>query len=187
MFINCSGQLSCGSSPIQVVDSFKYLGFTIRRTGSSPSALLQDKILATRKAFAALSSNARYLSIHNVRVRVSLVQSLAVSVLLSGCVVFACLCDIELTTAPSKMVWRKVESLLNTMLRWALVAPRDTRTCFLHVVGNCPSVQALVWKRCSRYFRGVADYPRFITKYQHAVLTHVDPENMGLTTLRWWP
>ena len=100
---------------------------------------------------------------------------------------FACLCDIELTTAPSKMVWRKVESLIHNMLRWALVAPRDTRTCFLHVVGNCPSVQALVWKRCSRYFRGVIEYPRFITKFQHAVLTHVDPEHLGLTTLRWWP
>ena len=187
MFINCSGSLSCDGLPIAIVDSFKYLGVVIRQTRSSPSSLLFDKILATRKAFAALCSNARYLSVHNCRVRVHLVQSLAVSVLLGGCVVYACLSDMQLTTAPTKVVWRKVESLLHTMLRWALVAPRDTRTCFLHVVSNCPSVQALVWKRCSRYFRGVADHPRFITKFQQAIISHVDPVNMGLTSLRWWP
>ena len=31
------------------------------------------------------------------------------------------------------------------------------------------------------------DHPRFITKFQHAVVNHVDPENLGLSSLHWWP
>mgnify|MGYP006897123478 CR=1 FL=1 len=70
MFINCHGVLKCDEKIIECVDAFKYLGVNICRMGSSPSSLLYDKILATRKAFAAICSNARYLSVHNCRVRV---------------------------------------------------------------------------------------------------------------------
>ena len=70
MFVNCEGNLVCDGNSIDCVDSFKYLGVVIRKSGASPTSLLSDRILATRKVFAAVCSNVRYLSIHNCRVRV---------------------------------------------------------------------------------------------------------------------
>ncbi len=43
--------------------------------------------------------------------------------------------------------------LLRRMIRWSIRCPRSVRSSVLYLLGNCPSVQLLALKRCTRFFR----------------------------------
>ena len=99
-----------------------------------------------------------------------------------GCIIYACLSDLSLVLQPSSRVWAKAETLIRQMLRWALYAPIDNIISFLYIASNCPSLQVLVWKRCYRYFKGLADHPRFVSRFGQAVCSHIDSEHIGPST-----
>ncbi len=113
-------------------------------------------------------------------------QTLAVTNLMFGCIVYACLSDLSLVLQPSHRVWVKAETLLRHMLRWALYAPADIRISFLYLASNCPTLQVLVWKRCYRYFKGLSDHPRFVSRFGQAVCSHIDAEHIGPSIFYYW-
>lgn len=113
-------------------------------------------------------------------------QTLAVSNLLFGCVVYACLSDLSLNLTPCNRVWKEAEVQLRHMLRWAMVAPVNMRSSMLYVAGNCPTVQALVYKRCLRYFNSIETHPRFVTKFKHGLCSSIDATLVGPCSLYWW-
>ena len=57
-----------------------------------------------------------------------------------GCVIFACLSDIETVLTPANAVFSQAEIFIRTMLRWALGVPYDTRHSFLYVISNQPTL-----------------------------------------------
>ena len=119
---------------------FRYLGVIVRDCCRSPERIILDRISATKKSFAVLRGRARLFGINNCRVRAQLMQTLAVTNLMFGCIVYACLSDLSLVLQPSHRVWVKAETLLRHMLRWALYAPADIRISFLYLASNCPTL-----------------------------------------------
>ncbi len=87
------------------MSEFKYLGVIVRDGCKSPERIILDRISATRKSFAALRSRARLFGINNCRVRAQLVQTLAVTNLMFGCIIYACLSDLSLVLQASNRVW----------------------------------------------------------------------------------
>ena len=152
MLVNCQGSVSCYGEAVANVKEFRYLGIPMLSTARSPEHILQNRLKAAQRAFAALCANAHYFGILNCRVRVQLIQSLVISHLMFGCVIWACLSDISFSITGHTGLWLTVERQLRAMLRWALYLPRDTRCSLMHVLGHCPTLQALVFKRCLRYF-----------------------------------
>jgi hypothetical protein len=76
------------------------------------------------------------LGISNVRVKLQLINSLVSSVLQYGCVVYACLSNVESALEPTNAVFAKAEILIRTMLRWALNVEFNTRSSFLYMLSN---------------------------------------------------
>jgi hypothetical protein len=70
-------------------------------------------------------------------------QSLALTHLLFGAVVFGCLADVSFNlgdTSTQQHVWYEAEVLLRNMLRWALKSARNMRSSFLYLLCNCPTI-----------------------------------------------
>ena len=86
--------------------------------------------------FFAIKSNCRLLGISNVRVKLQLVNALVASVLQYGCVVYACLSNVESALEHTNLVFSKAEILFRRMLRWALNFTMDKRSSFLYVISN---------------------------------------------------
>jgi hypothetical protein len=58
------------------------------------------------------------------------------SVLLYGCVVYACLSNIETTLDPKNAVFSKAEAFARKMLRWVFDIEYDTRKSVMYVISN---------------------------------------------------
>ena len=65
------------------------------------------------------------------------------SVLLYGCVIYACLSNVESTMDPMNGVFSKAEIFARKMLRWACNCEYDTRKSVLYLVSNQPTLQVL--------------------------------------------
>jgi hypothetical protein len=146
-------------TPIKIVQEFRYLGFMLRNNSIDPTSIILDRINKCKIAFYSVMNKSKFYGLSNARVRLSLVQSLALTHLLYGAVIFACLADSALvlgTACCDNAVWYTAEILLRKMLRWALKSPRDTRCSFLYLICNCPTLQVLAFKRCVRFFRKCA-------------------------------
>lgn len=83
------------------------------------------------------------LSIGNTRVRVQLINSLVVSILMYGSVIFACLGAVPVQLQQNCVVFQEAEILVRRMLRWAMRTECDTRCSFMYVMSNCVTVQVL--------------------------------------------
>ena len=81
----------CGEKIIENVTDFKHLGLIINRAQNNPGQMLNHRISRAKAAFYSIKCHARLLGLHNRRVRISLVQAIAVSTLLYGSVIFGCL------------------------------------------------------------------------------------------------
>ena len=81
----------CDNMPIKNVAEFKYLGLIINRANNSPVTILEKRICKAKAAFNNIKCHSRLLGLFNRRVRVQLVQALAVTTLLYGSVIFGCL------------------------------------------------------------------------------------------------
>ena len=82
----------CNNMPIENVAEFKYLGLIIiNRANNSPVTILEKHICKAKAAFNSIKCHSRLLGLFNRRVRVQLVQALAVTTLLYGSITFGCL------------------------------------------------------------------------------------------------
>ena len=81
----------CDNIPIKNVAEFKYLGLIINRANNSPVTIPEKRICKAKAAFNSIKCHSRLLGFSNRRVRVQLVQALAVTTLLYGSVIFGCL------------------------------------------------------------------------------------------------
>ena len=84
-------EFMCIDKIIENVADFKYLGLIINRAKNHPGQMLDQRISKAKGAFYRVKCHARLLSLHNRRVRISLVQAIAVTTLLYGSVIFGCL------------------------------------------------------------------------------------------------
>ena len=53
-----------------------------------------------------------------------------------GCVLYACLSNVESALDHSNLIFAKAEILFRRMLRWALNFTMDKRSSFLYVISN---------------------------------------------------
>ncbi len=128
---------NCCSQEIKNVAEFKYLGLVINRANNSPCTMLEKIIYKAQAAFNNIKCHARLLGLHNRRVRIQLVQALAVTTLLYGSVIFGCLGPARLQLQGGASIFVRAEILMRKMLRWALKsAPIDTRVSMLYVASN---------------------------------------------------
>ncbi len=175
MLLNCSGDVFCNDVLLEQVELLTYLGLVIEASAEAPIAMLQDRLHKSKFAFCKLKSKSKLLGLHNCHVRVQLVQSLAVSQLLFGCIVWGCLAPLEITlshcgnSAHAKL-WIDCETHLRNMLRWAMMCKRDIRTSLLYISSNCPTAQVLALKRMFRYSCGLDKNPRLITTIRENIL-----------------
>ena len=86
-----------------------------------------------------------------------------------------------------RQLWYDAEVHLRAMLRWALRAEIDVRSSLLYLLGNCPTVQLLVLKRCLRYFRKLEGSQRFVHQFIDAVRTNIDDTLLGTSVISFWP
>ncbi len=136
MYVNSVGNLKVEKKKVKSVKEFKYLGLILSNSSSKPEALLQARINKANSVFYAIRSNCRLLGISNVRVKLQLVNALVASVLQYGCVVYACLSNVESALEHTNLVFSKAEILFRRMLRWALNFNMDKRSSFLYVISN---------------------------------------------------
>jgi hypothetical protein len=55
---------------------------------------------------------------------------------LYGCIIYACLSNIETTLDPTNVVFSKAEVLARKMLRWTFGMEKDTRKSIIYVISN---------------------------------------------------
>ena len=76
------------------------------------------------------------MGLSNVRVKIQLINAMVTSVLLYGCVIYACLSNIESTMDPTNVAFAKAEVMVQKMLRWACNCDYDTRKIFLYIISD---------------------------------------------------
>lgn len=141
MQINMDVVFKCNGKEIENVAEFKYLGLVIDRTKNNPSTMLLKRIYKAQAAFNSVKCHARLLGLHNRRVRIQLVQALAVTTLLYGSVIFGCLGPTRMQLTGGAQVFVRAEIFMRKMLRWALkTAPIDTRVSMLYLASNSVTV-----------------------------------------------
>jgi hypothetical protein len=55
---------------------------------------------------------------------------------LYGCIIYACLSNVETTLAPTNAVFSKAEIFARKMIRWIFNVNYDTRKSVMYVVSN---------------------------------------------------
>ena len=136
MYINCKGNLTVKGHKLTAVHKFKYLGLMLSDNCTKPEIMLQARISKAVGTFHAVRTNCRLLGISNVRVKLQLINALVSSVLQYGCVVYACLSNVESALEPTNTVFAQAEIFVRTMLRWALNVDMNTRSSFLYMLAN---------------------------------------------------
>ncbi len=127
--------------PIENVTEFKYLGLFVNRACATPTVMLEKRISKATAAFNNIKCHARLLGLSNRRVRIQLIQALAVTCLLYGSTIFGCLGPARMQLQGGTATFARADILLRKMLRWALrTAPIDTRVSMLYLATNACNI-----------------------------------------------
>lgn len=96
----------------------------------NPEHILSDRMIKAHRMYMAVKTNCKVLGISNIRIKIQLINALVTSVLLYGCIVYACLGNVETTLTPTNAAFSKVEIFARKMLRWAFSIEFDTRKVY---------------------------------------------------------
>ena len=101
MFVNCSSTLNVYKKEIGTVNQFKYLGIILANNETTPVSLLKARLNAAKRSYVSICTNCRLLGISNVKVKLLLMNALVRSVLMYGCILYACMSDVSTTLTPT--------------------------------------------------------------------------------------
>ena len=82
------------SKEIETVNEFKYLGIMLSSKTTKPDNIIKARLNAAKRSFLSICTNCRIMGITNVKVKLLLVNALVRSVLLYGCILYACMSDV---------------------------------------------------------------------------------------------
>ena len=68
---------------------------------TKPDKILKARLNAAKRSFLSICTNCRIVGITNVKVKLLLVNALVRSVLLYGCVLYACMSNVLTTLTPA--------------------------------------------------------------------------------------
>lgn len=136
MFVNCNDEMFIDNSAIETVNEFRYLGIMLQNNATKPVNIIKARLNAAKRSFLSVCTNCRIIGITNVKVKLLLVNALVRSVLLYGCVLYACMSDVSTTLTPSNRVFAQVEIFYRKMLRWIFQQKYDTRCSMLYMISN---------------------------------------------------
>ena len=105
------------------------------------------------RAATRLRCSTHQLQLTAPGLRVLLAQSLCVSHLLFGCVVWSPTLPVQLSLRPPRgsPIAHPMQVAYNGLLRWALHLPLETRVELLHILANLPPPTTLIAKQLVRY------------------------------------
>ena len=83
------------------MSEFKYLGIMLENNTTKPDRIIKARLNSAKRSFLAVCTNCRIMGITNVKVKLLLVNALVRSVLLYGCVLYACMSDVVTTLTPT--------------------------------------------------------------------------------------
>jgi hypothetical protein len=68
---------------------------------TKPDQIIKARLNVAKRSFQAICTNCRIIGVTNVKVKLLLVNALVRSVLLYGCILYACMCDVLTTLTPT--------------------------------------------------------------------------------------
>ena len=72
---------------------------------TKPTKIIKARLNAAKRSFFAVCTNCRMLGVTNVKVKLLLVNALVRSVLVYGCILYACMSDVTTTLTPTNSVF----------------------------------------------------------------------------------
>jgi hypothetical protein len=90
---------------IETVEEFKYLGIMLYNDATKPDRIIKARLNAAKRSFFSVCTNCRMIGITNVKVKLMLINALVRSVLLYGCILYACMSDVITTLTPTNSVF----------------------------------------------------------------------------------
>ena len=87
------------------MDEFKYLGIMLYNDATKPTKIIKARLNAAKRSFFAVCTNCRMIGVTNVKVKLLLVNALVRSVMLYGCILYACMSDVTTTLTPTNNVF----------------------------------------------------------------------------------
>ena len=81
------------------------MGIMLHNDAFKPDKIIKARLNAAKRSFLSVCTNCRMIGITNVKVKLMLVNALVRSVLLYGCVLYACMSDVLTTLTPSNRVF----------------------------------------------------------------------------------
>jgi hypothetical protein len=90
---------------IETVREFKYLGIMVYNNATKPDKLIKARLNVAKRSFLSVCTNCRMIGITNVKVKLLLINALVRSVLMYGCILYACMSDVQTTLTPHNSVF----------------------------------------------------------------------------------
>ena len=72
---------------------------------TKPDKILKARLNAAKRSFYSVCTNCRIIGVTNVKVKLMLINALVRSVLLYGCILYACMSDVSTTLTPTNSVF----------------------------------------------------------------------------------
>jgi hypothetical protein len=72
---------------------------------TKPDKIIKARLNVAKRSFLSVCTNCRIIGITNVKVKLMLINALVRSVLMYGCILYACMSDVQTTLTPHNSVF----------------------------------------------------------------------------------